>query len=479
MAVLLALAIILGACGGGGGDNKAKGVQGGQEGTTAAVAAASDERPDKAIQLSADTVVVAGNRGKTVRSFGADGKTIVIDAKANGADGLAAGKILLLTGVTVVRVASLHRDGENVTIEGAPVTLPEVIQNGKLSWDQANVDAGSARMLLIDDGSAGNGSGGGNGDTTVPTLEGGGVGGIINGINGGLTGESGLGIGAKLVLAAPPLVAGKTISGQAGKLGFDISYTPEGRGHHLHLTLKPSGDLAGTIAVDVTITSLANSGTAEIVEGHLQNFDFNMADMGGKAVIETSLQGLQNVAHVTTPPFFKLPFSIEFPALVGGIPFTLSLKSTIQVALSMALANSTLGGRAEITFDGPAGFHFKGGSVTLDGKRSQDSPNLLEFVKGAAPGPVGIVLTTEMPKVGFGFGFLQTGAGLFIANGMVASQTILPAPAACTAMNMAYVLAGGVEAKFLGKEFEIARKAFVDKRWSYQVPQDQRCNAPK
>ena len=52
-------------------------------------------------------------------------------------------------------------------------------------------------------------------------------------------------------------------------------------------------------------------------------------------------------------------------------------------------------------------------------------------------------------------------------------------PAQCTAINVAYVLAGGVEAKFLGKEFEIARKAFVDKRWNYQGPQDARCNVER
>jgi hypothetical protein len=46
-------------------------------------------------------------------------------------------------------------------------------------------------------------------------------------------------------------------------------------------------------------------------------------------------------------------------------------------------------------------------------------------------------------------------------------------------MNVAYVLAGGVEAKFLGKEFDIARKPFVKKEWNYQVPQDKRCNAAK
>jgi hypothetical protein len=89
------------------------------------------------------------------------------------------------------------------------------------------------------------------------------------------------------------------------------------------------------------------------------------------------------------------------------------------------------------------------------------------------------VVTSELPKVGFGFGFLQTGAGVFISNGMVGTQTLLPMPAPCTAVNASYVLAAGVEAKFLGKEFEIARKAIVDKRWNYQAPNDGRCNAEK
>jgi hypothetical protein len=46
-------------------------------------------------------------------------------------------------------------------------------------------------------------------------------------------------------------------------------------------------------------------------------------------------------------------------------------------------------------------------------------------------------------------------------------------------MNVAYVLAGGVEAKFLGKGFDIARKPFVKKEWNYQAPSGTSCNAPK
>src|SRR5690606_38928584 len=173
-----------------------------------------------------------------------------------------------------------------------------------------------------------------------------------------------------------------------------------------------------------------------------------------------------------------LPFSLDFPAIVGGVPFTLSLSGTIQVNVSLALNNSSLTGQAKIDFGGDAGWRFEGTQLSLDGKRTQEAPDLLETIQGAAPGPVGVVLTTQLPKVGFGFKFLQTGAGVYIANGMVVSQTILPPPVPCTATNIAYVLAGGVEAQFLGKDFDIARKPFVDERWAYAAPNDDRCKGP-
>ena len=496
VATVVAVALVLAGCGGGGGSGAtpAKTQAGGVTPSSGKTPAGADKGPGKDITLTAETVVVDGNGGKTLKAFGPDGRSLVLDAGAKGADQLAAGKILLLTGVTVVRVSSLTRQGDTIEIVGAPVTLPEVIRDGTLTWNEQEVNANDARVLVAASPGAAQGAppsgpsgAGGTGQQEVP----------VNADNLDLFGGdqdpygmSGGGVPAGQEVALhrpqlvaftgpPRLVAGKTISGQAGEMSFDLSYEPAGRGHHVVLMLHPKGELSGTIDIDVNIKSLSHAGTATIAEGKVQNFDFDMADLSGDAVITTDLVGLQNVASLTTPPFFKLPFSIEFPAIVGGIPFTLSVSSTIQVALSMALANSSLKGKAaEFTFGGPAGFHFKLGEVTLIGgdKRTTESKDVLDLLQGVHPGPVGIVVTSELPKVGFGFGFLQTGAGVFISNGMVGTQTLLPMPAPCTAINASYVLAAGVEAKFLGKEFELARKAIVDKRWNYQVPQDGRCN---
>lgn len=151
-AVALAVAAALfGAACSSGGDTGS--VQAGKtaSGASEPVKAVADVLPDPKLELSADTVVVRSNGGKAVRSIPDDRDTIVIDAGAEGADQLDQGEIMLLTGVTVVRVAKLERAGNDLRITAAPVTLPEVIRNGELAWDAMPVDLSSARMSIWDD----------------------------------------------------------------------------------------------------------------------------------------------------------------------------------------------------------------------------------------------------------------------------------------------------------------------------------------
>ncbi len=469
------------------------------DGQPAVPALGDDAAPDSNIKLAPDVIVVRGNGGKTIVSAASDGSTMVLDKSVEGVDKLEAGKVLLLTGMTAVKVKSITTSGDNPEITTEPAILPDVIADGELSWKDQAVDPDKAQLVITGDkgweygpnGDGGAGSSGasssgsdpgnsgssgdGSSDSTDPSDS-------TDSTDSTLVDPGDLQIGAPLpegesAAGRAATVQGKTISGKAGGFAFDISYDGGGGAHHLDLKLKPSGDVSGTIDVDVKIASFTNTGNLLVSKQKVQNFDFNTSDMGGKATITTDLKGLQNVAKWKTPAFFKLPFSLDFPAFVGGIPFTLSLSGTIQVNLVFSLANSSLSGQAEITYDGDAGLHFNGTKLSLDGKRSQDAPDLLKTIQGVAPGPVGVVFTTELPKIGFGFKFLQTGAGIYISQGMVVSQNILPPPVMCTAANTAYVLAGGVEASFLGHDIEIARKAFVDKRWNWAVPaNDKRCN---
>lgn len=499
-AITLALALVAAACSSSDEGTATDG--GGQTPTTTAAAGGagqpnadlSAEMPSPDVTLADDVVVVDSKQGAMFKGFSEDGTGMLIDKSAPGIDKVEAGSVLLLSGITVVRVVDIEELDEGFAVTGGPVTLPEVIVDGDLSWEDVKYDPEKMRLRVWETGDTGGGdtdaggsSGGtggvvdpGSGMTEDEIVDQGGAG-IIDGLSGASS-------RAGRPLVATPLVAtprggrhsyalpAKTVSGKFGNFAWSISHEATGgSGHRLKLELDSSGDLDGTIGIDVDLGALSTSGAAKVDGKQIKNFEFDIAELGGDATVDINLRSTKNTTSVMTKPFFKLPFSLEFPALVGGIPFTLSLTGTIQVQLSMALANATLTGQAKFSFGGDAGLRFDGGALSVNGKRQQDAENLVQTVKGLANGPVGVVVTAELPKVGFGFGFLQTGAGVYLSSGMVVQQSILPPPPACTGFQAAYVLAAGVEAKFLGKEFDLGRKAVVDKRWDYTVPPTKQC----
>lgn len=439
----------------------------------------SDEMPSDDVTLVDDVVVVDSEQGANFKGFSDDGTTILLASDSPGIEDLQSGDVLLLSGITVVRAASVEPTDEGVSVTGEPVTLPEVIADADLTWTDVVYDPDEMRLRVYESsdtgsGSSGSGSGSGSsGGQSTPDES------IVDDAGQGIVDGLGMSTGGGAVKAQPVSVTAantNSVSGTVGEFAFTLTHETEGSsGHHLVLDASSSGDMTGTIKVDVSLGALAASGATKIEGRQVRNFDFQFSELGGEATITTELNANKNTTSIMSPPFLKIPFGIEFPALVSGIPFTLSLSGTFQVQLSMALAGASLGGEAQISFGGDAGLTFQAGSLSVNGTRQQDAPDLLNTVKGLANGPVGVVVTTELPKVGFGFGFLQTGAGVYLSSGMVVAQTILPPPPACTSTQIAYVLAAGVEAKFLGKEFDLGREAVVDKRWDYTVPQTEQC----
>jgi hypothetical protein len=526
-----------------------------QSAGTLPVAAANDVLPDPKLELSPDTVVVRSNGGRAVKAIPDDPDTIVIDANAEGADQLDQGEIMLLTGVTVVRVKSLERTGDDLRITAGPVTLPEVIRNGELSWDAMPVDLGAARVSVWDDpaddepdnggtptGGAGAGGGaaprpgitpgigipgrapvsGGNDVPTdgVPTdeqVED--MWGDVNDIMGGGDGGDLFGLGPKdlrLVSSVEELAADGSSSSSttstttAPKLERGVKVTVEGIEYSLAYSRDDKekadifklgiesgrakeaktevagkeatvaeGKVKGSIESEVQLRDAVHRGNLKVVDGRVDNLEFAMPRLAGEINVDAKFQALDVVGHMTSDPLFDLPLSIEVPVVIGGVPFALDIKVGVQVNLSLAKLNNTLQGLAKITFDGDAGFQYAGGQLKVFGERVQNTEDLLKALKGGTEGPVGLVLTNELPKVSFGLGFKHIKAGVFLSNGYVTSFHILPMPAPCTATNISYVLASGVTGKFLGFEMEIARKAITEKQWHFQIPQDGRCNADK
>ncbi|HET9773039.1 MAG TPA: hypothetical protein VFS16_19230 [Acidimicrobiia bacterium] len=538
VASVAGFALLASACSSGGKDDGGGAVQAGRasdQPAAAVVPASADVLPDPRLQLSADTVIVRSNGGRAVRSIPDDPDTLVIDAGAEGADQLDEGEIMLLTGVTVVRVAKLERAGDELRITGAPVALPEVIRDGELSWDAMPVDLGSARVSVWDDpaddeptnggtqpgGSRPGGArpgggmiGGGLGRGGAPAAEVPAEGvpsdeeveeiwGDVNDVFGGGDGGDLFGLGPKdlrLIASADDEKLERGVKVTVEGIEYSVSYTRDAKekADVFKLGIESSkakdakaegpdgkdatvaeGKVKGSIETEVQLKDATHSGKLKVVDGRVDNLEFAMPRLAGEINVDAKFQALEVVGHMTSDPLFDLPLSLEVPVVIGGVPFTLDVKVGVQVNLSLAKLNNTLNGLAKITFDGDAGFQFAGGQLKVFGERVQNTEDLLKALKGGAEGPVGLVLTNELPKLSFGLGFKHVKAGVFLSNGYVTSFHILPMPAPCTATNVSYVLASGVTGKFLGFEMEIARKAITEKQWHFQFPLDGRCNAEK
>ena len=483
--------LVLAACGGGDGssENAEPAAKTGGS-ATAPRPGIRDELPDPDLTLADDVVVVRSDEGRALRAQTSD--TLEIDADADGIDELDEGEVLLLTGITVARVASLKRRGDVVVVEGEPVTLPEVIVDGDLTWDSVTVDLQHARVTEWGGGAVG--SGGvdevdpEDGISEEETEE------LWNDVNDVLGGEEEQQSSGLVDLGDVQLIKSTTTSTTAkpgpitfkgkvpaggGDIEYEFTYEPEGPKPNVRMQLGFGDKLKGTLDMNVTMEKLVSSGSASMTDGQVRSFETSFDELAGEVTLEANVQALANVASAVTKPLLDLPFRFEVPIVLGGIPFTFSGESTIQVNLSMAMAGSQLGGKAHFEFGGPAGVRMKNGSLSVFGERVADVTNLLESVKAAAKGPVGLVYTTELPKFGLGLGFGAVAkAKVFVSNGAVVSFHVLPMPAPCTATNVAHVMAAGVDASFLGVELELKRTPLANKQWNFQAPKDARCNAP-
>lgn len=86
VASVVVAALVLAGCGGGGGDGAPadKTQAGGATSADKATPASAGDGVSKDITLTPDTVVVDGDGGKTLKSFGTDGRSLVLDAGAKG-----------------------------------------------------------------------------------------------------------------------------------------------------------------------------------------------------------------------------------------------------------------------------------------------------------------------------------------------------------------------------------------------------------
>jgi hypothetical protein len=469
-----------------------------------AVASGADELPSSDIALTDATVVVRGNGGTTLKSMAADGSTLTLDGGVEGVDQLEPGSILLLTGVTVVKVTDVQRDGDDVVIGTEAASIGEVIRDGSISWDEVPTSSASIQVWdagpddlevedsTLDDQDPATGDGTTADDTTTddttaddedegsmgpgPTDPGNDVWGEAQHALAAATAPTGRGATFLSPAQADPIDK----SGKIGDYTYSFSKVSGADGSSTYkLGLTKEGNYVLKLDLDAEIDTIISSGDLQVSNSTLDKLHLKSNKFNGKAKLAISAGTGETIAPVKQE-ILTIPVSINFPIVVYGIPFAITVKGKFLIEPAFTSKNATVSGQAEVNFGGTAGLTYEGGTLSAEGAMTQKGENPMEYVNGLGVGVTGIVFASQFPRLGFGLGYGSSSAGVYLASTTSAGITISSAigMVPCNSISITNTTSAGAEAAFIGIDLPLGDKAKTEiskETWNFYAPDSEAC----
>jgi hypothetical protein len=469
-----------------------------------AVASGADELPSSDIALTDATVVVRGNGGTTLKSMAADGSTLTLDGGVEGVDQLEPGSILLLTGVTVVKVTDVQRDGDDVVIGTEAASIGEVIRDGSISWDEVPTSSASIQVWdagpddlevedsTLDDQDPATGDGTTADDTTTddttaddedegsmgpgPTDPGNDVWREAQHALAAATAPTGRGATFLSPAQADPIDK----SGKIGDYTYSFSKVSGADGSSTYkLGLTKEGNYVLKLDLDAEIDTIISSGDLQVSNSTLDKLHLKSNKFNGKAKLAISAGTGETIAPVKQE-ILTIPVSINFPIVVYGIPFAITVKGKFLIEPAFTSKNATVSGQAEVNFGGTAGLTYEGGTLSAEGAMTQKGEDPMEYVNGLGVGVTGIVFASQFPRLGFGLGYGSSSAGVYLASTTSAGITISSAigMVPCNSISITNTTSAGAEAAFIGIDLPLGDKAKTEiskETWNFYAPDSEAC----
>ncbi len=352
----IAVALVVGACGGGG-----PGAPQGGSGAPAGLTVTTD-----GVVLADDAVQVdAATAADHLQATDPDG-TLTFDADTPGLGDLAAGDVLIVEGVGVRKVAGTSTAGGALTVTTSEATIADAVRNGKIGWTydvawdnlpDATYEAAMAELGLRRDGVA-----------SIGRLDG----------------------DTLRQLAVPGEVLRFT-----GKVqGFDIEFklTP----HKDKLDVELSATRANVqVKAAGFVSTFKQETVMEFEDGVGSFFDTKVSGLKGEVTVTWHAFQVNDPSLDSSIMALELPFGVPIPFMAGPIPMTLNVKANVRIVPELTSGNASSGGSWKVTYDSDQGFNTNGGDPTpVSTLRS------LEAGLGSEP-----TVTAGLGVTGFGAGF--------------------------------------------------------------------------
>lgn len=333
-------------------------------------------------------LIDAGMMSRAYRGAGSNGELIFDASKAPEVAALAPGTVVIFAGTALLNVQGIRRAGDTVTVTGVPAGLEDAIERGHIAWS-ANLDF--RRMVF-------------NPPPGFHPLE--------------APQDEAVGFLDALVR---PAEAGVSLANNSwtGKVeGFDVTLKLTPNEGNLTIDLQATKSIAGgTISVHGVgkLNGLTDEGSITLSDGSTTEVTFDNKGLSGSVDFDWKVafdaQHGGSDPAMAMPVVSNLPFSLDFPIVVGPIPLKVSYKAgfafqptfSSKVAVAQGSYHMSFGGDAPMRRsagdDAAAGSAAPADSQNGDAGSMSGSGTINSYGGTVSIAAVGLSTTIALPKI--------------------------------------------------------------------------------
>lgn len=326
----------------------------------------------------------------TLREVSDDGATYTFDGAATSLDALHEGSVMLLQTYALRTVTAVSRNGSRLRVDTKAAALTDAISEGSIKWDHQVTFSRGAMST--------------RGETAVsssPKVS------FAPTHNGSVWLDN---IGNFLVPslnAATPEATAAT--GTIGDYGYSLAFTPSD--DRINVVVEVT-EKVPSLELKLTGTgylrNFANGGDIEISGGSLTTADFSNKALNGEMNFEWAARTALGTG-VADAFILRIPAAFRVPLIIGGIPFSIGIKTAFQIAPAFTSKQAVAEGSFKATFNGSEGFAMTTGNVTATGTVNSD-PQVNDESSILGAGVQGFSAAIQFPKIELGIGAIGTEA---------------------------------------------------------------------
>ena len=402
------------------------------------VACSGGPAPERAaipssIALTPQAVMLSAG-AKAVKSATSDGTSVTLDASSPGAADLKPGSIIVIRDVVVLKAADVKRAGGNIVVTATTPRITDLIKNGEITWKPTRVNF--------------------RGGTTRAFKTGPRVPGPQAGYQSG---------GPQIAFARfdrpafERAIDDGRYTGKIGDYSYDVGFA--GADSRIDADGHLTGNING-VNVDIVVKGYLSSfeigGRLDVQNGTADNLNLLLEKLEGEVELTATATREAGGNH-PGQTLLEIPVSYEFPLVIDGIPFVVTLKFALLLneGLTSVGGSSTITAKLKLNGSQGADWTLPGDPKTEPKPKAEGEMGLnfdLERDVGVGLGPQALLVAMQYPKLGFGLGWGSAHAGPFIDVVTAASITSAGATAIVPCQKGQIIVTGavGLEAEFLG-----------------------------